>query len=51
MVEAALAIAKDDIIVKETIECSAFFNQERVLATISRIAFYSENYRKRWEVA
>ena len=35
LVEAALAIAKDDIIVKETIECSAFFNQERVLATIS----------------
>ncbi len=50
LVEAALAIAKDDIIVKETIECSAFFNQERALATISRIAFYSENYRKRWEV-
>ena len=51
LVEAALAVAKDDIIVKETIECSAFFNQERALATISRIAFYSENYRKRWEVA
>jgi hypothetical protein len=49
LVEASLAIAKDDIIVKETIECSAFFNQERVIATISRIAFYSENYRKRWE--
>jgi hypothetical protein len=38
LVEAALAIAKDDIIVKETIECSAFFNQDRVLETISRIS-------------
>ncbi|MDO8998394.1 MAG: hypothetical protein Q7W45_01415 [Bacteroidota bacterium] len=49
LVEASLAIAKDDIIVKETIECSAFFNQERAIATISRIAFYSETYRKKWE--
>ena len=50
LVEAAFAIAKDDIIIKETIECSAFFNQERAIATISRIAFYSEIYRKKWEI-
>ncbi|MEI8137496.1 MAG: hypothetical protein WCH21_09260 [Bacteroidota bacterium] len=49
LVEASLAIAKEDVIIKETIECSAFFNQERAIATISRIAFYSEIYRKRWE--
>ena len=48
LVEAAFAVAKDDIIIKETIECSAFFNQERAIATISRIAFYSETYRSKW---
>ncbi|MEO6304995.1 MAG: hypothetical protein ABIP51_17670 [Bacteroidia bacterium] len=48
LVEASFAIAKDDIIIKETIECSAFFNQERAIATISRIAFYSETYRNKW---
>ena len=50
LVEASFTIAKDDIIIKETIECSAFFNQERAIATISRIAFYSETYRKKWEM-
>lgn len=50
LVEASFAVAKDDIIIKETIECSAFFNQERAIATISRIAFYSETYRKKWEM-
>ncbi len=48
LVEAAFAVAKDDIIIKETIECSAFFNQERAIATISRIAFYSETFRNKW---
>ncbi|MBA3681455.1 MAG: hypothetical protein H0W73_09865 [Bacteroidetes bacterium] len=48
LVEASFAVAKDDIIIKETIECSAFFNQERAIATISRIAFYSETYRNKW---
>lgn len=48
LVEACFAVAIDDIIVKETIECSAFFNQERAIATISRIAFYSETYRNKW---
>ncbi|MBA2613319.1 MAG: hypothetical protein H0U95_15225 [Bacteroidetes bacterium] len=48
LVESSFALAKDDIIIKETIECSAFFNQERAIATISRIAFYSETYRNKW---
>ncbi len=48
LVEASFAIAKDDIIIKETIECSAFFNQERALATITRIAYYCELYREKW---
>lgn len=48
LVEASFTVAKDDIIIKETIECSAFFNQERAIATISRIAFYSETYRNKW---
>lgn len=48
LVEASFAVAKEDIIIKETIECSAFFNQERAIATISRIAFYSETYRNKW---
>lgn len=50
LVESSFAVAKEDIIIKETIECSAFFNQERAIATISRIAFYSETYRKKWEM-
>jgi len=48
LVEASFAVAKDDIIIKETIECSAFFNQERAIATISRIAYYSETFRNKW---
>ncbi len=48
LVEACFTVAKDDILIKETIECSAFFNQERAIATISRIAFYSETYRNKW---
>jgi hypothetical protein len=48
LVEASFAVAKDDIIIKDTIECSAFFNQERAIATISRIAYYSETFRNKW---
>jgi hypothetical protein len=48
LVEASFAIAQDDILIKETIECSAFFNQERAISTITRIAFYSEMYKERW---
>jgi hypothetical protein len=48
MVEAAFTLIQGQIFVKETIECSAFFNQERALATITRIAFYSEAYASRW---
>jgi len=50
LVEACFTVAKDDIIIKETMECTAFFNQERAIATISRIAFYSETYREKWEM-
>lgn len=48
MVEAAFTLIQGQIFVKETIECSAFFNQERALSTITRIAFYSEAYMTRW---
>lgn len=48
MVEAAFTLINSQIFVKETIECSAFFNQERALSAVTRIAFYSENYRNRW---
>jgi len=48
MVEAAFTLINSQIVVKETIECSAFFNQERALSTITRIAFYSEAYQARW---
>lgn len=48
LVEASFALANDDIILKETIECSAFFNQERALNTITRIAYYCELYREKW---
>ncbi len=48
LVEASFALAKDDIILKDTIECSAFFNQERATSTIIRISYYCELYRKKW---
>lgn len=48
MVEAAFTLINNTIFVKETIECSAFFNQERALGSITRIAFYSEAYKSRW---
>ncbi|MGZ3900722.1 MAG: hypothetical protein ACXVNO_06200 [Bacteroidia bacterium] len=48
MVEAAFTLINGQIFVKETIECSVFFNQERALSTITRVAFYSENYMTKW---
>jgi len=48
LVEASFALANDDIIIKNTVECSAFFNQERAINTITRIAFYCELYREKW---
>ncbi|MCW3077524.1 MAG: hypothetical protein JWO32_2133 [Bacteroidetes bacterium] len=48
MVEAAFTLINGQIFVKETIECSAFFNQERALSAITRIAFYSEAYMSKW---
>lgn len=49
LVEASFSLAQNTIIVKTTIECSAFFNQERALSTITRIAFYSEFYKNKWQ--
>jgi hypothetical protein len=49
LVEASFTLINGQIFIKETIECSAFFNQERVLSTITRIAFYSEAYADRWD--
>lgn len=48
MVEASFTLINSQILVKETIECTAFFNQERALSAVTRMAFYSENYRNRW---
>jgi hypothetical protein len=48
MVEASFTLINGQIVIKETIECSAFFNQERALACITRIAYYSEVYREKW---
>jgi hypothetical protein len=48
LVESAFALINNAVFVKETIECSAFFNQERAISAITRIAFYSESYRTRW---
>ncbi|MBA3664599.1 MAG: hypothetical protein H0W61_10370 [Bacteroidetes bacterium] len=48
MVEAAFTLIQGQIFVKETIECSAFFNQERAISVITRIAFYSETYMTKW---
>ncbi len=49
LVEASFSLAQNTIIVKTTIECSAFFNQERALSTITRIAYYSEFYQNKWQ--
>ncbi|MCE3227068.1 MAG: hypothetical protein K0S32_1619 [Bacteroidetes bacterium] len=48
LVEASFTLLNGQIFVKETIECSAFFNQERAISTITRIAFYSEAYANKW---
>jgi hypothetical protein len=46
--EAAFAIIEDKIFIRETIECTAFFSQERILSLITRIAWYSEHYQQKW---
>ncbi|MBS1650968.1 MAG: hypothetical protein JSU07_03065 [Bacteroidetes bacterium] len=51
MVEASFAISGEDIFIKDTIDCSAFFDENRVLSTINRIGFYCEAYKTRWQVA
>jgi hypothetical protein len=48
LVETSFALANDDIILKDTIECSAFFNQERAISTITRVSFYCELYKEKW---
>lgn len=45
LVEAAFTLINNKIFIKETIECSAFFSQERAISSITRIAFYNEVYK------
>ena len=42
LIEASIAISDKTVLIKETICCNAFFNQEKALSTITRIANYSE---------
>ena len=42
LIEASIAISDRTVLIKETICCNAFFNQEKALSTITRIAHYSE---------
>jgi hypothetical protein len=51
LTEACFTLINNNVFIKETIECSAFFSQERALSTISRIAFYSETYKAKWHIA
>jgi hypothetical protein len=48
MAEAAFALIDGRIFIREAVECTAFFGQERVLSLITRIAWYSENYQQKW---
>lgn len=48
LVEASFALINNQIFIKEIIECSVFFNQERVLSSITRIAYYCEIYKAKW---
>lgn len=45
LIEASIAISDKTVLVKETISCNAFFNQEKALSTITRIAHYSGNLK------
>jgi hypothetical protein len=51
MAEAAFAIIDEGIFIRETVECTAFFSQERILSLITRIAWYSEHYQQKWSSA
>ena len=48
LVECAFTLINNEVFIKETIECSAFFSQERALSAITRIAFYTEVYKTKW---
>jgi hypothetical protein len=48
LVEACFTLINNEIFIKETIECNAFFNQERALSTITRIAYYCDIYKTKW---
>jgi len=48
LVEACFTLINNEIFIKETIECSAFFSQERALSTITRIAYYCESYKNKF---
>ncbi len=48
LIEACFTIINNEIFIKETIECSAFFNQERALSAITRVAYYGHLYKTKW---
>jgi hypothetical protein len=48
LVEAAFALVDEDVVIKETIDCSVNFAQERCVSCLSRVAYYCEFYRSKW---
>ncbi len=48
LVEASFALINNELFIKEVIECSVFFTQERALSTITRISYYCNIYRSKW---
>lgn len=51
LVEAAFTLIEEEVFIRETVECSAFFSQDRAMSVITRIAYYSEAYRGQWRKA
>ena len=45
LIEASISISDNTVLIKETISCNAFFNQEKALSSITRIAHYSGNLK------
>ena len=44
MAEAAFTYIEEQLFIRQAMECSVFFSQERVITLINRIAWYSEHY-------
>ncbi len=49
MVEAAFSLVKNDIVIKITVDYTGGASAERILASMSRVGFYSELYRSKWQ--